>query len=102
MSCELLPSMHGHGILRERFAEIATDAYRSQMLEAFGYQSKVMEFIDLAHTARNLLIKAIRTPKAAPDARLRAKADEIVVQLGIHAPQLAILIDGEPQFSEQD
>ena len=102
MSCELLPSMHGHGILHERFAEIATDAYRSQMLEAFGYKSKVMEFIDLAHTARNLLIKAIRTPKAAPNARLRAKADEIVMQLGIEAPKLARLIDGEPQLPQQD
>ena len=93
MNHEVLPSVHGHGILHERFAELTTDAYRSQMLESCGYQSQVMEFIDLAHTARNLLIRALRKPNAAPDARLRAAADSMVRQLGVKTPTLARLLD---------
>lgn len=49
-----------HGILKERFASLATDAARAQVLEIAGYQTQVMEFIDLEHTPKNLLIRAIR------------------------------------------
>lgn len=49
-----------HGILKERFAALATDAARAQVLEIAGYQTQVMEFIDLEHTPKNLLIRAIR------------------------------------------
>ncbi|WP_068467622.1 class I SAM-dependent methyltransferase [Candidatus Protochlamydia phocaeensis] len=52
-----------HGILKERFAALATDAARSQLLEALGYHTQVMEFIDLEHTPKNLLIRAIRRSK---------------------------------------
>ena len=50
----------GHGILRERFAAIATDALRSLVLEICGYATQVVEFIDLEHTAKNILIRAVR------------------------------------------
>lgn len=50
-----------HGILKERFAALATDAARSNLLEMQGYRTQVMEFIDLEHTPKNLLIKAIKT-----------------------------------------
>jgi len=49
-----------HGILRERFAALATDAARAQLLEAVGYRTQVIEFVDLEHTAKNLLIRAVR------------------------------------------
>jgi SAM-dependent methyltransferase len=49
-----------HGILKERFAALATDAARSQLLEVLGYQTDVFEFIDLEHTPKNLLIRAIK------------------------------------------
>ncbi len=94
MNHEVVPSLHGHGILHERFAEITTDAYRSQMLESCGYRSQVMEFIDLEHTARNLLIRAIRKPGAKHEPMIRNRANEMVAQLGVDAPVLASLIDG--------
>lgn len=50
-----------HGILRERFAALATDAARAQLLEIAGYRTQVMEFIDAEHTPKNLLIRAVRT-----------------------------------------
>jgi SAM-dependent methyltransferase len=49
-----------HGILRERLASIVTDALRAELLEANGYQAQVMEFIDLEHTPKNLLIRGIK------------------------------------------
>ena len=94
MNHELLPSLHGHGILHERFAELTTDAYRSQMLDACGYRSQVIEFVDLEHTARNLLIRAVRNRGSKPSEALRAEADKMVAELGIAEPTLARLIDG--------
>jgi SAM-dependent methyltransferase len=48
------------GILKERFAALVTDAARAQILEILGYQTQIMEFIDLEHTPKNLLIRAVR------------------------------------------
>jgi hypothetical protein len=56
---ELEPLL-SHGILRERFAALATDAARAQLLEIVGYDAQVIEFVDLEHTAKNLLIRAVR------------------------------------------
>ncbi len=49
-----------HGILKERIAALATDALRAAALEAVGYKTQIMEFIDLEHTPKNLLIRAVR------------------------------------------
>lgn len=57
-----------HGILKERFAALATDAARAQLLEALGYQTQVLEFIDVEHTPKNLLIRAIRHGKPSSEA----------------------------------
>ena len=57
---DTLTPLLSHGILRERFAALATDAARAQLLEAMGYDTQVIEFVDLDHTAKNLLIKAVR------------------------------------------
>lgn len=49
-----------HGILKERFSALVTDAARASMLEQMGYQTQVLEFIDSEHTPKNLLIRAIK------------------------------------------
>ncbi len=54
-----------HGIFQERQAEFITDALRALLLEAAGYRTKVFEFIDSEHTAKNLMIAAYR-PTNAP------------------------------------
>lgn len=48
------------GILKERLAALATDAARAHILEILGYQTQILEFIDLEHTPKNLLIRAVR------------------------------------------
>ncbi|ATC66204.1 methyltransferase [Nibricoccus aquaticus] len=49
-----------HGIFQERHAEFVTDALRAQLLEWAGYKTKVFEFISTEHTAKNLMISAIK------------------------------------------
>lgn len=50
-----------HGLLAGRQAELLTDGFRALVLETFGYRTKVFEFVDSEHTAKNLLITAVRT-----------------------------------------
>ena len=50
-----------HGILKERFAALATDALRAQLLEVLGYKAQVVEFIEIDHTPKNLLIRAVKS-----------------------------------------
>lgn len=57
---EPLDAILQHGILRERFASVATDAARAQLLEMQGYTTQLLEFIDSAHTPKNLLIRATK------------------------------------------
>lgn len=53
-----------HGILRERFAALATDAIRAELLEEKGYAVQLMEFIDMEGTPKNLLIRAVKKQNA--------------------------------------
>ncbi len=67
---ELLPQLANaslgpllrHGLLRERFAADVTDAARAQLLGAAGYDVQVVEFIELEHTPKNVLLRAIARP----------------------------------------
>lgn len=63
---ETLQPLLKHGILKERFAALATDAARAQLLEIAGYKTQVMEFIDMEHTPKNLLIRAVKKTQS-PD-----------------------------------
>ena len=55
-----------HGILLEKFTSVATDAFRAQALELCGFKTQVMEFIDMEHTPKNILIRGIKE-KAKPE-----------------------------------
>lgn len=57
-----LPILSRYGILKERFCALATDAIRGNLLEYCGYRTQLMEFIDMAHTPKNILIRAVRRP----------------------------------------
>ena len=58
---ELLSPVFSYGILKERMAAIFTDAVRTNLLEEAGYQTQILEFIDMEHTPKNLLIRAVYT-----------------------------------------
>lgn len=51
-----------YGIIKERFAALSTDAIRGNLLEYCGYRTQLLEFVDLSHTPKNILIRTIRKP----------------------------------------
>jgi len=69
--------LENYGILKERFAAIATDAIRGNLLTAMGYKTQILEFIDISHTPKNILIRAVKQPilsiKKKQDALLEAE-----------------------------
>lgn len=60
MEPEHLSILSRYGILKERFAALSTDAIRGNLLESCGYKTQLLEFIDLAHTPKNILIRAVK------------------------------------------
>jgi SAM-dependent methyltransferase len=86
----LAPALQ-HGIFQERQAEFVTDALRAQLLEWAGYRTKVFEFISTEHTARNVMIAAIRGP--VPRDERRAHELQAFAQFyGIRTQTLATLL----------
>jgi hypothetical protein len=49
-----------HGIVKERVSALMTDAFRSKWLEAMGYKVQLLEFVDMTHTPKNIMIRAIK------------------------------------------
>ncbi|MCR8657303.1 SAM-dependent methyltransferase [Paenibacillus sp. T3-5-0-4] len=60
VSNEIFTPLFSQGLLKERFASLATDGIRGQLLESIGYRVQMLEFIDPEHTPKNLLIRAVR------------------------------------------
>lgn len=59
IQCQPLQGFLQYGILKERFAALATDAARALLLEEKGYRTQILEFIDSEHTPKNLLLRAV-------------------------------------------
>jgi SAM-dependent methyltransferase len=59
-AAEVLRPLLRHGILQQRAADLVTDAFRALALRIMGYRTDVIEFISTEHTARNLMIRAVR------------------------------------------
>ena len=62
-----------HGILKDRLTEYLTDGLRGLKLEACGYDVAMIEFTSLAHTARNIMIKAVKNANAGSSRAERAQ-----------------------------
>lgn len=70
LETENLSILSRYGIIKERFASLATDAIRGNLLEYCGYRTQLLEFIDFEHTPKNILIRAVKkgiTPKSVRD-----------------------------------
>ncbi len=77
---ETLAPVLDYGLLRERFAALVTDGLRAKYLERAGYETQVLEFIDMEHTPKNILLRAVKKGKGNSDANDRKKgkaAEEI-------------------------
>lgn len=58
--CESLAPLLRYGIIKERMSALITDAIRANLLERQGYETQILEFIDMEHTPKNLLIRAVK------------------------------------------
>ena len=70
---DILSPVMDYGILKERMAAIVTDAARAKLLTANGYDTQILEFIDMEHTPKNLLIRAVKSGKEDLSAREKTK-----------------------------
>jgi SAM-dependent methyltransferase len=91
LDSSLLAPLLRHGLAKERFAALVTDALRAQLLELAGYRTQLVEFVALEHTAKNVLIRAVKG-KPAGDAVRRAY-EELRDSLGLD-PALERLLAG--------
>ena len=87
---EVLAPVMDYGLLRERFAALATDGLRAKYLEREGYETQVLEFIDMEHTPKNILLRAVKTGRK--DGRAAEEIRKCIEFLGA-APTLGRLLD---------
>lgn len=89
MKNDVLGPVMKYGLLKERFAALVTDGLRAQYLEREGYDAQILEFIDMEHTPKNILIRAVKT------GRKRENQDTIdICEEFLHvSPTLGRLLD---------
>jgi hypothetical protein len=85
LDAEPLAPLLRHGILRERLADLATDALRATLLRARGYKTEVVEFVDPEATAKNVLIRATHV-RAPSDPRWEEEVARLKAALGLTEP----------------
>lgn len=68
MNSETMKGLLKYGIYRERIAALVTDALRASMLEQEGYEVDAIEFVAMEHTAKNIMLRAVKTDAPNPDA----------------------------------
>lgn len=56
-------TMEKHGLIKERLSSLVTDAIRANVMEIMGYNTQVLEFIDMEHTPKNILLRGYKTGK---------------------------------------
>lgn len=90
---ETLMPLLKYGLLKERFSALLTDALRARILELCGYKVDILEFVDMEHTPKNLMIKAVYTGEA-PSPHRRREYDTLVGEMQVH-PWLERVLDSD-------
>ncbi len=86
---DVLEPVLKYGLIKERVAALVTDALRAQYLEREGYETQILEFIDMEHTPKNILIRAVKTGrKGSNEKKLQACEEALHVR-----PTLGRLLD---------
>ena len=82
ISCEALDGALRYGLIKERLSALFTDALRADILEENGYDTQVLEFIDMEHTPKNILLRAVRRKGTAE--KKDAGSARLSETLGVH------------------
>lgn len=85
---QLMKPILQYGLIKERMAALYTDAIRAQVLEYSGYRTQILEFIDMEHTPKNILIRAVRQGKRKDNGEA---IKELMEFLGIHPSIVKLL-----------
>ncbi|MHA3053910.1 SAM-dependent methyltransferase [Acinetobacter sp. ANC 4633] len=95
-SPEVLKPMLHYGIHQAQQAEMLTDTIRALLLEAYGYETKVFEFVSLEHTSKNKMILAVRRQQVTePDSKIMAQIEALKQMYGIGQHSLQRLLENE-------
>ena len=97
MKNDLLSPVLHYGILKERMAALITDGLRAQILEANGYRTQILEFIDMAHTPKNLLIRAVYNGHCADN---KAQINELLAAFDVNPTLYRLLCKKNNTISE--
>ena len=94
ISTDELSLLTRYGIIQERFSALLTDAIRANVLEYCGYKTQVLEFIDLSHTPKNLLIRAVANPRQSKAAKGKAleQVNSALAQFNIEPTLYKLLV----------
>lgn len=72
---DILAPVMDYGLLKERFAALVTDGMRAKLLESKGYQVQILEFIDMEHTPKNILIRAVKRDKMSESKKKKSRQE---------------------------
>lgn len=97
MKNDLLSPVLHYGILKERMAALMTDRLRAQILEANGYRTQILEFIDMAHTPKNLLIRAVYNGHCADN---KAQINDLLAAFDVNPTLYRLLCKKDNTISE--
>lgn len=91
---ESLALLTRYGIIQERFSALLTDSIRANLLEYCGYKTQLLEFIDFAHTPKNILIRAVKKSSTTNAAKQKALAevDSVIKEFNVSPTLYKLLI----------
>lgn len=78
MENEVLKPIFKYGLIKERMAALVTDALRAEYLEREGYDVQILEFIDMEHTPKNILIRGVRNGKKGENREAVRRCEEFL------------------------
>lgn len=93
---ELLAPVLKYGLIKERMSALLTDALRAELLEEQGYEVQILEFIDMEHTPKNILIRAVK----GKDSKKKPQVNKLLQELQVN-PTLAKLLQRQEKMEEK-
>lgn len=98
IKCKELDTVLRYGLLKERISALLTDGLRAELLECHGYKTQILEFIDMEHTPKNILIRAVKQENGK---KKDTKDYEKLVQFLHVQPTLGELLEANPERQDK-